>query len=104
MSADRNPFAVSTEKLPEPGSRADFVARLSEMCHEVCELARHIHSGRNERMLGRLEERIYTKVDEIHRIQREAYLDHGFNIVVSHTAEGLPVRVNSISKRSLWGD
>lgn len=93
----------SSEKLPPSDPREAVFTELDKMCRELVETVHLIHQERNERMIGRLEERIYTMVDNIHRRQREAYLNDGIFVAVTHTEDGLPIRATKTRKVQLWG-
>ena len=98
---------VSNLELPARDPRGEAVKELEDMC---AELVKTVHTLQNEsrkpgndRMVGRLEERIYTMTDAIHRRQRELYLNENIQISISHTQDGLPIRVNKPRKVNLWG-
>lgn len=96
----------STETLPPSDPRDAAVKELDSLCRELVQTVHAIQAEEragNQRQIGRLEERIFTMVDRIHSQQRDLYLNRGINVVISHTAEGLPIRVNKVSKLNLWG-
>lgn len=97
---------TSTLTLPPADPRDAAVKELDSMCREVIESVHKLEEmnrAGNERMIGRLEERIYRITDEIHARQRKLYLDDGILIAISHTIDGLPIRVNKPRKTNLWG-
>ena len=78
------------------------------MCRQLIETVHEINrlcaaTPCDERMVGRLEERIFAMTDAIHRRQRELYLREGIALAITHTEEGLPIRVNRQRKLTLWG-
>ena len=100
MTADLD---ISDTMLPESDPRDEAVRTLDAMCRELVETVRKIETETNERMIGRLEERIFTMTDAIHAKQRDLYLNRGINVSISHTQDGLPVRVNRPRKLKMWG-
>lgn len=100
-------LTVSAVGLPPADNREAAIAELSAACREIVETvhklyAEHHGEGRG-RIIGRLEERIYTMAEAIHRRQRELYLDRGIWVAIAHTEDGLPVRVSPHRKVNLWG-
>ena len=99
-------FPESTEVLPASDRRDQLVRELDAMCRDLVQTVHRLNdisrSG-NERMIGRLEERVYTMTDAIHAKQRTAYLDEGIPISISHTVDGLPIRVNKPRRVNIWG-
>lgn len=97
----------STEALPASDRRDQVMRQLESMCRDLIQTVHRLHDqiygDKNERMIGRLEERVYTMTDEIHRVQRSAYLDEGIQISISHTQDGLPIRVVKPRKVNLCG-
>ena len=102
-NSDTIELAESTESLPESDRTDQLVRELDAMCRDLVQTVHRLHATNDERMLGRLEERVYTMTDAIHAKQRAAHLDEGINICISHTVDGLPIRVNKVRRMPLWG-
>ena len=96
----------STETLPPSDRRDQAVKEIDAMCRDLIEtvhkLERISKEPNSERMIGRLEERIFTATDAIHKKQRDLYLDEGIMISISHTLDGLPIRVNKARRMMIW--
>lgn len=105
--ADADEMKISSVSLPARDPRGEAVVELGDMCaalvKTVHELQDAIRKNENERMIGRIEERVYTMTDAIHRRQRELYLNSNILIAIDHTQDGLPVRVNKARRLNLWG-
>lgn len=98
-------FKISSETLPDANPREVAIKELDALCRECIEVAhlmQKAESEKNERLIGRYEERIYTLVDTVHKRQRYWDQERGVYLAISHTQEGLPVRVNPSWKRRLW--
>ena len=96
-------FEVSNLELPSRDKRGEAVKEIDEMCAALVKTVHELHDTKDERMAGRLEERIYTMTDAIHRRQRDLYLNENIQISISHTQDGLPIRVNKTRRVNLWG-
>lgn len=59
--------------------------------------------GVAQRRFGALEADLYNLKDQIEEELKVANRDKRFGIYVSHTAEGLPIRVSTTKKTPLWG-
>ena len=99
----------STSEIPPSDPRAAACALLNKMCRDCIETCRELQNEerkpdgqRNDRLVGRLEERLFTMVDEIHKEQRRLYLDQGIQIYIGHTSSGLPIMVHPANKKRLW--
>lgn len=116
----RAAFVISDVALPEKDERDEAIKSLDAKCREICNLAHDVrdadrelfalqHGGGGEKLVaaavkfGTLRERIYNLKDEIERDLRHYNQERGFCICVSHTQEGLPVRVAKARKVPLWG-
>lgn len=96
----------STETIPASDRRDQLVRELDAMCRDLIQTIHKLEEATrscNERMIGRLEERIYTMTDDIHSVQRNAYLDEGIQIAIAHTVDGCPIRVSKPRRVNLWG-
>lgn len=94
---------VSKLELPPRDPRGEAIKELDDMCAALIKTVHALNATKEERMVGRLEERVYTMTDAIHRRQRELYLNENIQISISHTQDGLPIRVNKVRKVNLWG-
>ena len=117
---NKSSFEISDVALPPKDERDKAIKSLDAKCREICNLAndvrdaeRDLAAARDGRgggdlvnaavKFGTLCERLYNLKDEIELDLRHYNQDCNFNICVSHTQEGLPVRVAKLRKVSLWG-
>lgn len=122
----------STLTLPERSERDAAVKSLEAKCQKIVNLAHDVadaesrlyaaerelkiaiadHAsvdallakyGEASRFFGSLEADLYNLKDQIEEELKVANRDKRFGIYVSHTAEGLPIRVSTTMKKRLWG-
>lgn len=129
---ENNTLIVSTESLPDRSERDEAVKSLEAKCQKIVNLAHDLQAaqstvfrlesdlrtllidgakaddallayGEAQRRFGALEADLYNLKDQIEEELKIANRDKRFGIYVSHTAEGLPIRVSKSLKKPLWG-
>lgn len=118
---NRSAFEISDIEIPAKDTRDEAIKRLDAKCRVICNLANDVRDASRELSeldrdkadgqkliasavkFGALRERLYNLKDEIEADIRHYNQDCGFDICVSHTQEGLPVRVSKTRKVPLWG-
>lgn len=118
---NRSSFDISDIALPAKDTRDEAIKRLDAKCRVICNIANDLRDADHDLAelqrgksngqklvdaavkFGTLRERLYNLKDEIESELRHYNQDCGFDICVSHTQEGLPVRVSKVRKVPLWG-
>lgn len=118
---NRSAFEISEITLPAKDTRDESIKRLDAKCRVICNLANDVRDAYRKMeavkreskdinalcnagmAFGELRERLYNLKDEIEADLRMYNQKCGFDICVSHTQDGLPVRVSKVRKVPLWG-
>ena len=117
----RAAFDISDITIPDKDTRDEAIKRLDAKCRVICNLANDVRDAYRKMeavkreskdinalckagmAFGELRERLYNLKDEIEADIRMYNQKCGFDICVSHTQDGLPVRVSKVRKVPLWG-